>query len=239
MNGKIFKKSLIDTLPVLVGYIVLGIGFGVLVVSSGYNFYIAPLMSVFIYAGSMQYVLVDLLNGGVSVITLIITTVSVNFRHIFYGISMLDKYKETGLIKPYLIHSLTDETFSLVCKEYDTFTVKERKSYYTTVSVLDQIYWVVGGIIGALIGNINPLIFVGIDFSLTALFVTVYTDQVFSKVKERKIPTASIVGIVSSAICLIIFGKQNFLIPSMVVITAVLLIFYFIDKQKKAVKENE
>lgn len=144
-----FKQSL----PIMAGYLVLGMGFGVLLETKGYGVWWAIAMSVLIYAGSMQYVAIDLITGGASVIATALMTLMVNARHLFYGISMLDKYQDTGKYKPYLIFSLTDETYSLVCsgeipKEVD------RNKYYFLVSLFDQCYWVIGSIAGSLIGSI-------------------------------------------------------------------------------------
>lgn len=124
------KKALIATLPVLTGYLVLGFGFGIILKSNGYGMLVAFLMSTFIYAGSMQYVAIGLLTGGASLITVALTTLMVNARHLFYGISMLDKYKNTGVIKPYLIFALTDETYSLLCTDNDDIAPENRNKYY-------------------------------------------------------------------------------------------------------------
>ena len=132
-----FKQSI----PIMAGYIVLGMGFGVLLESKGYGVIWAIAMSVFIYAGSMQYVAIDLITSGASMIATALMTLMVNARHLFYGISMLDKYKNTGKYKPYLIFSLTDETYSLVCSGEIPEGVDGNK-YYFLVSLFDQFYWV-------------------------------------------------------------------------------------------------
>lgn len=131
------------SLPIMAGYVVLGLGFGLLLQSKGYGWWWATFMSVIVYAGSMQYVAIDLLAGGASLITAALMTVMVNIRHLFYGVTMIEKYKGTGRKKPYLIFTLTDETFSLVCS-VDLPENVERKRYYFFVSLFDQIYWVAG-----------------------------------------------------------------------------------------------
>jgi len=123
---KVIRQALIDTIPVLTGYLVLGFGFGIILKSSGYGILLAFVMSAFIYAGSMQYVAIGLLTGGASLFTVSLTTLMVNARHLFYGISMLDKYKGMGEVKPYLIFSLTDETYSLVCNDKLIVGVSDR-----------------------------------------------------------------------------------------------------------------
>ena len=144
-----FKQSI----PIIAGYIVLGMGFGVLLEAKGYGVLWAIAMSVFIYAGSMQYVAIDLITGGASVIAVALMTLMVNARHLFYGISMLDKYKDTGKYKPYLILALTDETYSLVCSGEIPDGV-DRNKYYFLVSLFDQIYWVLGSVAGSVLGSV-------------------------------------------------------------------------------------
>ena len=157
----------------MAGYIVLGLGFGVLLQSKGYGAGWALVMSGLIYAGSMQYVAIDLLAGGASLISAAIMTLMVNARHLFYGISMLERYKDTGAAKPYLIFALTDETYSVVCSGGVPEGV-DRKKYYFWVSLLNQLYWIAGGVAGALLGSVLPFDTTGIDFSMTALFLVVY-----------------------------------------------------------------
>lgn len=215
----ITKRAFLDTIPVLTGYIVLGIGFGIVLGTKGYDVKWSFLMSTFIYAGSMQFVAIDFLGTGASLITVALTTLMVNCRHLFYGISMVDKYKDAGIEKPYIIFALTDETYSLVCDEKDIDSSQKRK-YRFLVSVFDQCYWITGSVIGSLLGMIIPFDVTGIDFALTALFLTVLVEQWLTG-KEH---IYAIVGILSSVVCLLIFGSDNFLIPSMAVITLALTV---------------
>ena len=196
----------------MAGYIVLGLGFGMLFASKGYGILWSFVMSLLVYAGSMQYFAIDLLCAGASLISIALATVAVNARHIFYGISMLERYRDAGAKKPYLIFSLTDETYSLVCSG-DT----DHKRFLW-ISLLNHAYWVLGCTLGSVIGTFVTV--GGIDFALTALFVTVFTEQWLSS----KDHTFAITGIVSSVFCLILFGAQRFLIPSMIVITVTLTV---------------
>lgn len=170
---KTIRYAFVRSLPIMAGYIVLGLGFGVLLQSKGYGAGWALVMSGLIYAGSMQYVAIDLLAGGASLISAAIMTLMVNARHLFYGISMLERYKDTGAAKPYLIFALTDETYSVVCSGGVPEGV-DRKKYYFWVSLLNQLYWIAGGVAGALLGSVLPFDTTGIDFSMTALFLVVY-----------------------------------------------------------------
>lgn len=210
-----FKQSV----PIMAGYIVLGMGFGVLLESKGYGVLWAIAMSVFIYAGSMQYVAINLITGGASLIATALMTLMVNARHLFYGISMLDKYKNTGKYKPYLIFALTDETYSLVCsgKIPEGF---DRNKYYFLVSLFDQVYWLIGSVIGSVVGSVLNFNTAGIDFSMTALFLVVFVEQW----KSTKDHASAIAGVAASVVCLLIFGAGNFVIPAMISITVILLL---------------
>lgn len=205
----------------LTGYLVLGFGFGIILKSAGYGILLAFVMSLFIYAGSMQYVSVGLLVGRVSLITVALTTLLVNARHLFYGISMLDKYKDTGKRKPYLIFALTDETYSLVCNNNPKVQPEQQANYYFFVSLLNQIYWIAGSVTGAVVGTYVKFNSEGIDFALTALFITVFLEQWLTT--KKHIP--AIIGVVVSVACLLIFGSENFLIPSMLIIVLLLCLY--------------
>lgn len=213
MTKHVIKQSFRASLPVMAGYIVLGMGFGVLLSDKGYNFLWAILMSTTIYAGSMQYAAIDLISGGASLITTALMTLMINARHFFYGLSMLDQYQGTGKKKPYLIFSLTDETYSLVVSPVPEGC--DEKEYYFWVSLLDQIYWILGSLLGGLLGPLLPFDSTGMDFAMTALFVVIFVDQW----KSAKSHVPAVLGLVISIIILIILGASKFVIPSMVLIT--------------------
>ena len=172
-------------------------------------------MSVGIYAGSMQFVTINLITSGASLLITAVMTLMVNLRHLFYGIAMLEKYKNIGKVKPYVIYALPDETFSLVCSPDLPDDVDEKK-YCFLVSLFNQIYWVTGSIIGGIIGSAITFDTAGIDFAMTALFTVIFAEQ-WEKAGSH-IP--AICGVVISVICLVVFGASNFLIPSMIGITA-------------------
>jgi len=220
------RSAFLATLPVMAGYLVLGMGFGILMHSKGYGIGWSFAMSLLVYAGSMQYLAVDLLAGGASVVSAALSALMVNARHLFYGVSMLDKYKDVGAVKPYLIFSLTDETYSLLCSEK-----REGKLYYLLVSLFDHIYWVTGSVLGAVAGAVIPFRTDGIDFALTALFITVFVQQW----KETRDHTAAVIGVAVSLVCLILFGPSAFLIPAMVAITVALLILRRLQEGAKNV----
>ncbi|MBQ9140688.1 MAG: AzlC family ABC transporter permease [Lachnospiraceae bacterium] len=217
---KLVKQVLLKTFPVFTGYIVLGIGFGILMVKNGFGIGWVLAMSLFIYAGSMQYLGISLLTGGAGILQTAIATLMVNARHLFYGISMVDKYKDMGKAKPYLAFSLTDETYSLVCSEKVPEGVKPAK-YFLLLSMFNHFYWVLGSCLGALLGNIITFDTTGIDFSMTALFVTVFVQQWI----DNKEHFPAITGLAASVVCLFIFGSENFLIPTMILILITLLVW--------------
>ena len=207
------SKAFYKTVPVMAGYIVLGTGVGILLRSAGYGMLWALSMSLFIYAGSMQYVGVGLLTGGASVITTAITTIMVNGRHLFYSISMIDKYKNAGKYKLYMIFALTDETYSLLCDDNDNDNL-----YRFLVSLFNQSYWVMGTLIGSILGKVIPFSTRGIEFSMTALFIASFTEQWITS--KNHVP--AVIGILCTTLCLVLLGPDKFLIPAMFLITFVL-----------------
>ena len=205
------------TLPVMAGYLVLGFGFGVLMHTRGYGLPWSAGMSLFVYAGTLQFVAVDLLSGGASLLTAGVTALLVNARHLFYGLSMLERYRSAGRRKPYMIFALTDETYSLVC------AAPERDARFIfRVSLLDQCWWVAGSVLGSLAGALIPFDSRGIDFSLTALFLTVVADQWRDKANRGP----ALVGLGVTAVCLGLFGPESFLLPSMGGILVLLLVLF-------------
>lgn len=228
MSRKLLKSALLSTLPVMAGYVVLGFGFGIISEKNGYGVWWALAMSVFIFAGSMQYVTVSLLTSGASLISAALTTLMVNARHLFYGISMIEKYRGAGKKKPYLIFGLTEETYSLVCNG-DCPEGEDYHTYCLLMTFLDQLYWVVGSVLGALVGSAIEFNSAGIDFAMTALFVTVFVEQWLST--KNHLP--ALIGLAASVICLVIFGSDSFLIPSMIAITV------FLALGRKKIEEAE
>ena len=209
-----FRPALRETLPVMTGYLVLGAGFSMIMKANGFGIGWSLAMSIFIYAGSMQYLAVSLITGGASLLSVAITTLMVNARHLFYGLSMTEPYRHAGPAKPYLIFALTDETYSLVCMGDKT------TEHCLLVSLLNQIYWVTGTALGGILGSILRINTEGIDFALTALFLTVMLDQWLNT--DDHFP--AITGAAASLLCLLLFGQGSFLIPSMIIILTVLLL---------------
>ena len=217
-SSSVVRQAFLTSLPVMAGYIILGMGFGILLRDAGYGVLWAFLMSTFIYAGAMQFVGVGLIESGASLLMTAFTTFMVNARHLFYSISMIGRYRKAGKFKPYMIFALTDETYTLLVEDERGEDKAYGDLYRFLVSLFDHIYWITGSVLGSLIGNILPFSTEGIEFSMTALFIASFTEQWVSG-KDR---LSASVGIIGSVLCLLIFGASNFLIPDMILITAIL-----------------
>ena len=219
MNRKALKTTFLDTVPVLTGYLFLGAGFGILLgEKTGLGVGWAVAMAVFMFAGSGQYLAVSLIADHASLISVAIATFLVNARHIFYGISLLGSYKGAGKKKTYMIFGLTDETYSLVTQNEPPEGMK-RHTYCFLVTLFNQIYWMVGCSLGNLL-SLLPISFEGVEFVLTALFVTMFVEQWLSH--KNHLP--AIIGVGSTVLCLVTFGQNIFLIPSMAMIAVLLTI---------------
>ncbi len=211
---KELRYAFFKSIPVMCGYLFLGIAFGILLQNAGYNFIWAFFISLLVYAGSMQFVMVPMLVSAVSPLTMAVTTFFVNSRHIFYGLSFVDAFEKIKA-KVYMIFSLTDETYSILCSCRSADPEEKHKDAWFWISALDHFYWVLGSVIGALIGQVLPVDFTGIDFSMTALFVVILMEQVLGKGKEVK--AAAGIGIIVGLVCLFIFGTDKFLLPSLLI----------------------
>lgn len=220
MKRNALKAAFPLTIPVLTGYLCLGMGFGVLMSTIGYGISWTILMSVFVFAGSIQYIAITLLAAAFSPLYVLFLTIMVNARHLFYGIAMLEKFKGAGKLKPYLIFGLTDETFSLLSTKEPPEGV-ERKWFQLFVTLLDHSYWVAGSAIGAVVGALLDFNTKGLSFALTALFVVIFIEQWAST--KNHLP--ALIGIGATAFCLVLFGQTSFMIPAMALILALLTVF--------------
>ncbi|MCQ2520480.1 MAG: AzlC family ABC transporter permease [Lachnospiraceae bacterium] len=211
--GKI-KYAFVKSFPVMCGYIFLGIAFGVVLTDAGFNPLWALFMSGAVYAGSMQFVMVPLMATGASLVTMAVTTLFVNVRHVFYGLSFTESFKKLKS-KPYMIFGLTDETYSVLCGCKNEDPDEEKIDTWPLITLFDQLYWVTGSILGAILGSFIPWDLTGIDFSMTALFVVILVDQIRKNVRIAG-PTA-LMGGISAVICLFIFGTDKFLLPTLII----------------------
>ena len=230
-SGRVVRQAFLRSIPVMAGYIVLGIGFGILLRSAGYGVLWAFAMSFLIYAGSMQYVGVGLIAGGAPILTTALTTVMVNARHLFYSVSMIGRYQHARY-KPYLIFALTDETYSIL-SDGRAPQDADPDLYRLLLSAFNHCWWVTGSVLGSLLGSVLPFNTEGIEFSMTALFIASFTEQWLTA--RDHIP--ALTGLLSALACLLIFGADRFLIPAMLLITLILsLLRTRIEQGKEAGK---
>ncbi len=218
------------TIPVMAGYLFLGITYGILMVTSGFPLYYPVLTAVIVYTGSMEFLLVSILLSPFQPLVCFMTALMVGARHLFYGISMLDRYKGTGWKKWYLIYTTSDETFAVnYSAEIPAGT--DRGWFYFWVSLLDQVYWAAGAALGALFGSRITFNTRGLDFVMTAMFVTIFMNQ---WVKDwGKGHLAECIGVLGSLACLVIFGADRFIIPAMILILASLTVLRpFLEKME-------
>lgn len=220
MDKRALKAAFPKTLPVLAGYLVLGLGFGVLLRQAGFGLFWALLMSAGIYAGAMQYAAVGLLTSGAGVLAAAGLTLLVNARHLLYGLGMAERYRDSGRWKPYLAFSLTDETYALLQSVKAPEGIPET-SFYVAVSALNQAYWVIGSLLGSLAGQLLPWDLSGVEFSMAALFVVMLVEQ-WRSVAARP---GVLIGLLGALFCLLVFGPKNFTLPAMLLLAGALLLY--------------
>lgn len=214
-----FKSAFPQTLPVLAGYVSLGIAFGILLRDAGYGVFYAFLMSLFVFAGSAQFLCVELLVANATLPQVAFLIFLLNFRHFFYGLTMISHYRNVKN-KWYLIFGLTDETYALLSVNKIPSTVK-KSDFYFAVTLLNHIYWISGSVIGSLVGALIPFDMTGIDFAMTALFAVLVVEQ--WKSHSKHFP--AILGFSVSILSILIFGTENFIIPTLIIICVILLLF--------------
>lgn len=217
--GKSLRAAFPFTIPVLTGFLFLGMAYGILMSAKGYGPVWSFLMSALCFCGSMQFVAITLLTSAFHPLGAFLMTLMVNARHLFYGISMLEKYKGTGKIKGLLIFWMCDETFSINCSAEPPEGIEKGEFYFWT-SFLDYSYWVIGSVLGGVAGNILHFNTEGLDFVLTALFVVIFLEQ--CREKKNRIPAW--IGAGCSVLALVIFGADQFIIPAMFAIVAALAV---------------
>lgn len=218
MKKKAFCAAFPVTLPVLTGYLFLGVAYGLLMQKAGLSVWVTLAMSALVYAGSMQYAAIPLLCGAFAPLSALSLALMVNARHVFYGVSLLPRYRKTGGYEPYLAFSLTDETFS-VNVSANLPPDLAPGDFYFAVSVLDQSYWVAASVMGHLFGSALTLNTEGVEFVMTALFAVIATGQ-WMETREHR---PALIGLGASAVCLALFGSERFILPAMGLILLLLL----------------
>lgn len=214
---KSFRCAFPHTIPIFAGFLFLGMTYGIYMQVSGFSFWYPCLMSLTIFAGSVEFITVNLLLGAFNPLQALALTLMINARHLFYGISMLDRYKGTGWKKPYLIFGMCDESFSINYTA-DIPADVDRGWFMFFVTFLNHLYWFSGATLGGIFGSLIQLNMEGLDFVMTAMFVVIFLEQ---WLKEKR-HESSLIGLGVSLTCLILFGADNFIIPSMIAVLAVL-----------------
>ena len=208
-----FKAAFPYTLPIFAGFWFLGITYGVYMNVSGFSFLYPMIMSLSIFAGSMEFVAANMLLGAFNPLAAFLMTLMINARHLFYGISMLDKFKNTGKKKFYLIFGMCDETFSINCSANIPKDI-DKGWFMFFVTLLNHIYWFTGSTLGGILGSLVHFNTKGLDFVMTAMFTVIFTQQWLSE----KNHFSSVLGVLVSLLCLVIFGRDNFIVFSMIII---------------------
>ena len=217
----VFKKAFKKTLPVLFGYLFLGSAVGLLFYNAGYNFIWAFFAGLFVYAGSGEMLLVSLLSCSAPLVTIAFLTLLINSRHAFYGLSFIERFKHTKKAYPFMIFSLTDETYSILCSIPEDKDKDEDGKVIFAAAFLDHFYWICGSVIGSLLGQTLAFNWAGVDFAMTALFVVIFIEQW----KSFKSHLPVFIGIGSSLVCILAFGSSNFILPSLIITVSLLMIF--------------
>lgn len=211
---KIFKRAFIDSVPVMMGYLVVGAAYGVYAGDAGVSAFETIAMDFVIFAGSMQFVTVRLLNHAPAFLTVVLLTMLVNFRHLFYGLPLIEEYREAKGWKAYLVYALTDETFALTQQKLE-LDRSDRIRYYVLISLLDQSYWVVGSIIGLVLYRFIPFSTNGVEFAMTALFFVLF----FEAMRESRVRKDGFASLVLCLLSLVLFPKGYFVVISLIAIT--------------------
>ncbi len=220
MKIKALRAAFPHTVPILTGFLFLGMTYGVFMSASGFNFVYSGLVSLTVYAGSVQFVAVNLLLGAFDPIQALILTLMINGRHIFYGVGLLDKYRNLGIRLPYMIFGLTDETFSVNCSAEIPRDV-DAGWFMFFVTLLNQIYWVAGSVLGGLFGEIVKIPSTGLEFVMTAMFTVIFIEQLL----KEKDHTPSVMGVGVSLLSLVLFGSDGFIIPALCAVVILLLLY--------------
>ena len=212
------KIAFVKSIPILCSYFFVSIAYGIMMQNSGFSWFYSLLISMTVYTGAFQFVLITFLSSGASLITVVLTALFMNSRQTFYSLSFVKDFKNMGKRMLYMIHTMTDETYAVNCTL--NMPEKEKQDTMFYVALFSRFYWMIGTVLGSVAGQLIPFELEGIDFCMTALFVIIFIDQ-WEKTKNHK---PALIGIVISIICLILFGKQNFMMITFILISGILMV---------------
>lgn len=216
---EVFKDSFIKSIPIMCSYFFVSMAYGIMMENAGFKWYYSLLVSMTVYTGAFQFVLITFLSAGASITTIAITALLMNSRQTFYSISFLNSFKKMGRRKLYMIYTMTDETYAVNCTLLDDMPEKKKEDTMFLIALLSRCYWMSGAVIGGLLGQIIPVNLDGIDFCMTALFIIIFIDQ-WEKADNHK---PAMTGIIFGVICLAIFGQSNFILPALILTSGILV----------------
>lgn len=216
ISKETWKLAFVKSLPIMCSYFFLGAAYGIMMEETGFPWYVALLLSMTVYTGAFQFVLITFLSTGASLLTIAITALLMNSRQSFYSLTFLNDFKRMGKRKLYMIHSLTDETYAVNCTL--ELPRKEKEDTMFGVALLSHCYWMVATVAGAVLGQLIPFELEGIDFCMTALFVIIFMDQ--WKKASSHIP--ALAGLTCGIVCLLIFGQSSFILPALLLVSGIL-----------------
>ena len=213
------KTAFVKSIPIFCSYVFVSMAYGMMMASAGFPWYDSLLVSLTVYTGAFQFVLITFLSSGASLITIALTALLMNSRQSFYSLTFLKEFKQMGRRKLYMIHTMTDETYAVNCTL--DLPKKEKEDTMFLVALFSRCYWIVGSVLGGILGQIIPFDLTGIDFCMTALFLIIFIDQ-WEKAEKH---TPALTGLGIGVICLLIFGENRFMLPALLIVSALLLLF--------------
>lgn len=213
------KTAFVKSIPIFCSYVFVSMAYGMMMASAGFPWYDSLLVSLTVYTGAFQFVLITFLSSGASLITIALTALLMNSRQSFYSITFLKEFKQMGRRKLYMIHTMTDETYAVNCTL--DLPKKEKEDTMFLVALFSRYYWIVGSVLGGILGQIIPFDLTGLDFCMTALFLIIFIDQ-WEKAEKH---TPALTGLGIGVICLLIFGENRFMLPALLIVSALLLLF--------------
>lgn len=213
------KTAFIKSIPIFCSYVFVSMAYGMMMASAGFPWYDSLLVSLTVYTGAFQFVLITFLSSGASLITIALTALLMNSRQSFYSLTFLKEFKQMGRRRLYMIHTMTDETYAVNCTL--DLPQKEKEDTMFLVALFSRCYWMIGSVIGGILGQIIPFDLTGIDFCMTALFLIIFIDQ-WEKAEKH---TPALTGLGIGVICLLIFGENRFMLPALLIVSALLLLF--------------
>jgi len=217
-KAQIRKNAFLKSIPIMCSYIFVSMAYGIMMENAGFDWYYSLFVSLTVYTGAFQFVLITFLSGGASIVTIALTALLMNSRQTFYSLTFLKDFQKMGRRKLYMIHTMTDETYAVNCTL--DLPEKEKEDTMFLVAFFSRCYWMAGAVLGGVLGQLLPFDMEGIDFCMTALFVIIFIDQ-WEKTRKH-IPAVTGLGI--GILCLVIFGQKSFMLPALLITSGILVI---------------